>query len=642
MNPVSLTMRLFLFALILMLSACTEQESNQQLVAETLVAESVNANHNEIQSDAIDSAALENARLNTWFDERYAEQLDFSPQTKTRLGDKSDYGFLNDYSIAGADQQLRWRRQSVATMQAKFDYSLLNEDGKLSYDMWNYALDRADAGIPFRQHGYIFGRGGPHASLPNFLINYHRVDDASDIEAYLSRLGEFDRVFGELLDRARSASKAGIRQPAFAYDFAITEIDRVTSGVPFNTNDGSPNSPIWTDIQGKIEALVESDLISSDQAQEYIAQAKRILAGEVMSSYQEILAWLEQDKAFASETSQGVWALPNGENYYNYRLAQMTTLEFTADEIHEIGLSEVKRLHLAMERIKTAVDFKGSLQDFFVFMREDDRFYFPNTDEGRQDYLDLNNAYLDAITLKLPDYFGRLPKAQLEVRRVEYFREQTGAAQHYASGTPDGSRPGVFYSHMSDMSTLPIFQLEDVAYHEGSPGHHMQISIQQELTGVPRFRTQYRTTAYTEGWGLYAEWLAKEMGAFEDPYSDFGRLSGELWRAIRLVVDTGIHAQQWSEERAAQYFIDNSAQAEGTIRSEIQRYITWPGQATAYKIGMMKFQELRLNAESALGKNFDIRTFHDVVLGVGALPMPLLESRVDRWIEKVQSESGER
>ena len=630
-------MRLFLFSLILMLAACSEQESNQQSVAET-----VNANDNEIQSDAIDSVALENARLNTWFDERYAEQLDFSPQTKTRLGDKSDYGILNDYSVAGSDERLRWRRKSVAAMQAEFDYSLLNEDGKLSYDMWIYALDRANAGIPFRQHGYIFGRGGPHASLPNFLINYHRVDDASDIEAYLSRLGELDRVFGELLDRARSASKAGIRQPAFAYDFAMTEIDRVTSGVPFNTNDGSPNSPIWTDIQGKIEALVETDLISNDQAQEYIAQAQEMLAGEVMSSYQEILAWLEQDKAFASETSQGVWALPDGENYYNYRLAQMTTLEFTADEIHEIGLAEVERLHLAMEKIKTAVNFEGSLQDFFVFMREDDRFYFPNTDEGRQDYLNLNNEYLDAITLKLPDYFGRLPKAQLEVRRVEYFREQTGAAQHYASGTPDGSRPGVFYSHMSDMSTLPIFQLEDVAYHEGSPGHHMQISIQQELTGVPRFRTQYRNTAYTEGWGLYAEWLAKEMGAFEDPYSDFGRLSGELWRAIRLVVDTGIHAQQWSEERAAQYFIDNSAQAEGAIRSEIQRYITWPGQATAYKIGMMKFQELRLNAESALGKNFDIRTFHDVVLGVGALPMPLLESRVDRWIEKVQSESGER
>ncbi|MFT4814566.1 MAG: hypothetical protein ACI80L_000085 [Pseudohongiellaceae bacterium] len=619
-------MRVFLFSFILMLAACREQEPTQESVA--------NADATEIQSD---TAITETARLNDWFDEQYAQQLDFSPQTKTRLGDKSDYDSLNDYSVAGSDEQLAWRRQSVAAMIADFDYALLNEDGKLSYDMWSYSLDRAEAAVPFRAHDYIFGRGGPHASLPNFLINYHRVDDASDIEAYLSRLGELDRVFGELLDRARSASSSGIRQPAFAYDFAMTEIDRVTSGVPFNTNDSSPNSPIWTDIQGKIEALVASDLISSDQAQEYIAQAQEILAGEVMSSYQEILDWLEQDKAFASETSQGVWALPDGENYYNYRLAQMTTLAFTADEIHEIGLAEVERLHRSMEEIKDAVNFEGSLQDFFVFMREDERFYFPNTDEGRQDYLDLNNDYLDAITLKLPDYFGRLPKAQLEVRRVESFREQAGAAQHYASGTPDGSRPGVFYSHMSDMSTLPIFQLEDVAYHEGSPGHHMQISIQQELTGVPRFRTQYRTTAYTEGWGLYAEWLAKEMGAFEDPYSDFGRLSGELWRAIRLVVDTGIHAQQWDEERAVQYFIDNSAQAEGAIRSEIQRYITGPGQATAYKIGMMKFQELRVNSESALGNNFDIRTFHDVVLGAGALPMPLLESRVDRWIEEVQS-----
>lgn len=623
-------MRLFLLSLILMLAACGEQQSNQQSAAETNVA--------EIQSEAIDSVASETVRLNSWFDEQYAEQLDFSPQTKTRLGDKSDYDSLNDYSVAASDEQLRWRRQSVAAMQADFDYGLLNEDGKLSYDMWSYSLDRAEAGVPFRQHSYIFGRGGPHASLPNFLINYHRVDDVSDIEAYLSRLGELDRVFGELLDRARSASRAGIRQPAFAYDFAMTEIDRVTSGVPFTTNDSSPNSPIWTDIQGKIEALVETDLISSDQAQSYIAQAQEILVGEVMSSYQEILDWLEQDKAFASEISQGAWALPDGENYYNYRLAQMTTLAFTADEIHEIGLAEVQRLHLAMEGIKNAVDFEGSLQDFFIFMREDDRFYFPNSDEGRQDYLDLNNEYLDAITLKLPEFFGRLPKAQLEVRRVESFREQAGAAQHYASGTPDGSRPGVFYSHMSDMSTLPIFQLEDVAYHEGNPGHHMQISIQQELTGVPRFRTQYRTTAYTEGWGLYAEWLAKEMGAFEDPYSDFGRLSGELWRAIRLVVDTGIHAQQWGEERAVQYFIDNSAQAHGAIRSEIQRYITGPGQATAYKIGMMKFQELRGNAESALENDFDIRTFHDVVLGAGALPMPLLESRVDRWIEEVQSD----
>ena len=359
-------MRLFLFPLILILATCSELEPTQESVAET-----VNANVTGTRSD---TAITETVLLNDWFDEQYAEQLDFSPQTKTRLGDKSDYGSLNDYSVAGSDEQLAWRRQSVAAMQADFDYALLNEDGKLSYDMWSYSLDRAEAAVPFRQHGYIFGRGGPHASLPNFLINYHRVDDASDIEAYLSRLGELDRVFGELLDRARSASRAGIRQPAFAYDFAMNEIDRVTSGVPFSTNDSSPNSPIWTDIQGKIQALVEADFISSDQAQEYIAQAQEILAGEVMSSYQEILAWLEQDRAFASEMSRGVWALPDGDNYYNYRLAQMTTLAFTADEIHEIGLAEVERLHRLMEEIKNAVDFEGSLQDFFVFMREDDRF----------------------------------------------------------------------------------------------------------------------------------------------------------------------------------------------------------------------------------------------------------------------------
>lgn len=613
-------MRPLFFSLLFILAACSEPETAQP----TELLDSAN--------EAIDRVAEETARLNAWFDEQYAEQLEFSPQTKTRLGDKTDYDQLNDYTLAAADEQLQWRRNSVATMESEFDYDLLSEDGKLSYDMWRYSLDRAEASVPFQQHGYIFGRGGPHAGLPNFLINYHRVDDASDVEAYLARLGELDRVFSELLERARAASAAGIRQPAFAYDFAITEIDRVTSGVPFNTNDSSPNSPLWTDIQDKIESLAENGGISSAQAQEFISEAREILSGEVMASYQEILAWLEQDKAFASEMSQGVWALPQGEDYYNYRLAQMTTLELTADEIHEIGLAEVERLHGEMEEIKNAVEFDGTLQDFFVFMRIDPGFYFPNTDEGRQDYLDLNNQYLDAITEKLPDYFGRLPKAQLEVRRVEAFREQAGAAQHYAAGTPDGSRPGVFYSHMSDMSTLPIFQLEDVAYHEGNPGHHMQISIQQELTDVPRFRTQYRTTAYTEGWGLYSEWLAKEMGAFEDPYSDFGRLGGELWRAIRLVVDTGIHAKQWSEEQAVQYFLDNSPQAEGAVRSEIQRYITGPGQATAYKIGMMKFQELRRDAEEALGDSFDIRAFHDVVLGAGALPMPLLEARVDRWI----------
>jgi len=570
--------------------------------------------------------------LNAWLDEQYAEQLETSPMTKTALGDKTDYGQLDDFSLAAEQRDLEWLRESVTTMLSEFDYARLTDDGKLSYDMWKFSLERAEAGVPYRQHGYIFGRGGPHAYLPNFLINFHRVDTVADLDAYVSRLRELDRVFTELLERSRAASAAGIRQPRFGYDFALAEIERVTAGAPFSNSDSSPNSPLWTDLQSKTTALIDEGLLSAEEAQVYFQQIQALLAGEVKTAYEEVAAWLREDREIASEEAQGVWALPDGEAFYNYRLAQMTTVDLTAEEIHQIGLDEVARIQAEMETIKQQVGFDGSLQEFFTFMREDEQFYFPNTDEGRQAYLDLNNKYLDAIALKLPDYFGRLPKAALEVRRVEAFREQAGGAQHYSAGTPDGSRPGVFYSHMSDMSTLPIFQLEDVAYHEGSPGHHMQISIQQELEDVPKFRTQYRTTAYTEGWGLYSEWLAKEMGGFEDPYSDFGRLGGEIWRAIRLVVDTGIHSKRWTEEEAVQYFLANSPQAEGAVRSEIKRYIATPGQATAYKIGMLKIQEVRRNAEQALGEAFDIREFHDIVLGAGALPLPLLEARVNRWI----------
>ncbi len=574
----------------------------------------------------------ETERLNAWLDEQYEEQLDFSPQTRSVLGDRTDYDRLNDQTLAAGERNLQWLRDSVATMEADFDYEALTDDGKLSYDMWAYSLQQAERAAPYQNYGYIFGRGGPHSSLPSFMISFHRVETVADLEAYVARLRDFDRVLGELMERTRLQVEAGIRQPRFGYEFALAEIDRVTSGVPFNTDDDSPNSPVWVDFQGKVEALVDNKLLDDDRAQAFLAEAREVLAGEVLAAYEEVRFWLEQDMDNAAPESQGVWALPDGENYYNQRLALMTTLDLTADEIHNIGLSEVARLQAEMEAVKNEAGFDGTLQEFFVFVREDEQFYYPNTDEGRQDYLDINNEYLDAINARLQEFFGRLPKAPLVVRRVESFREQPGAAQHYRQGAPDGSRPGVFYSHMSDMSTLAKWQIEDIAYHEGNPGHHMQISIQQELTDVPRFRTQYRTTAYTEGWGLYAEWLAKEMGGFQDPYSEFGRLSGEIWRAIRLVVDTGIHSRRWTEEQAVQYFLDNSAIPEGAVRSEVQRYFANPGQATAYKIGMMNFQQARANAEAALGEAFDVRAFHDVVLGAGAVPMPMMHARVERWV----------
>ena len=577
------------------------------------------------------SAEVLTQEFNEWLDERWEEELNFSPMSRTSLGIKIDYDKLDDYTVEGEERELQWLRSSVATMKENFNYEALTDDGKLSWDMWAHSLERVEQGIPFRGHQYLFGRGGIHSGLPNFLINLHRVDSPEDLDAYLKRLREIDRVFGEVLARALDNAEAGVRQPKFAYNFAIDEIQRVTAGIPFKSDDNTPNSPLWSDVQAKIDNLLELNLIDMGTARLYRSEARRILEGEVAKAYQEVLTWLEEDKLNVTDDARGVWALPDGEAYYNYRLTQMTTLSLSADEIHEIGLSEVDRLLGEMEVIKTRTGFDGSLSEFFDFVRQDPNNYYPGTEEGRQQYLSDNYAYLNSINEKLPDYFGRLPKADLEIRRVEAFREQDGAAQHYRGATPDGSRPGVYYSHMSDMSSLPKHQVEDVLYHEGNPGHHMQISIQQELTDVPLFRTQYFTTAFVEGWGLYAEWLAKEMGGFADPMSDFGRLGGEIWRAIRLVVDTGIHSKMWTEEQAVSYFLENSDSSETTVRSEIQRYFTSPGQATAYKIGMINIQRARSNAEAILGDDFDIRAFHDLVLGAGALPLPMLHARVESW-----------
>jgi uncharacterized protein (DUF885 family) len=611
-------MRLFFFlSLTLILGSCGDVNSDSQSSARP-AAEELSASE----------------KLNQWLDGQYEKELSFSPEKRSRLGDKTDYDQFSDYSLEAQAGVLDWRRASVEQMHTEFVYDNLTADGKLSYDMWEFTLEQAEAAAPFANHGYVFGRGGSHSGVPSFLISYHQIDDVSDVQAYLARLKDIDRVFDQQLERAQAAADAGIFQPRFGFDSAISEIQRVTAGVPFNASDESPNSPIWVDIQTKLENLVQRQVIDSNTAQAYLAEARGILSSEVMASYQKVLNWLQQNRNYASKESEGVWALPNGEDYYNHRLKRMTTVDLSADEIHNIGLDEVSRLRSEMEIIKNQVGYENSLEDFFVFMREDSQFYYPNTDEGRQAYLDVNNEYLDFIRQKLPNYFGLLPKADLVVKRVESFREQAGGAQHYRSGSPDGLRPGVFYSHMADMATLAKFQIEAIAYHEGSPGHHMQISIQQELTDIPRFRTQYRTTAYTEGWGLYAEWLAKEMGGFDDPYSDIGRLAGEIWRAVRLVVDTGIHSKRWSEDRAVKYFLDNTPIPEGAVRSEVQRYFANPGQATAYKIGMINFQVARANAEKKLGDKFDIKQFHDVVLGAGALPIPMMHARVERWVEE--------
>ncbi len=581
------------------------------------------------------SAAL-SKEINTWFDVKYEEFLQFSPLQMTFQGRKDLNDKIDCFTLECQDEQLALNKAAVEEMQATFPYDQLSDEDKLSYDIFKYQYDIAAEGAKYKYNGFFFDQmNGPQGFVPTFLISFHEVDSPADMKAYISRIRESGRALREGVDVAKASAERGVHAPKFAYEGVIDQSQKVITGAPFT--DG-PDSAIYADVKSELATLVTDGKLTQEESDAMLAEATEALNTDFLGAYNDIIAFANADMANSPDSTQPVGAFlqPDGADYYNFRLKQMTTTGMTSDEIHAVGLAEVERIHAAMEAIKMQVGFEGTLKEFFALQRDskdDPRFYYPDTDEGRQAYIDDATAKIENIKAKLPEYFGILPKADIVVKRVEAFREQPGAAQHYFPGTPDGSRPGVYYAHLSDMTAMPKGELEVIAYHEGIPGHHMQISIAQELTGVPQFRTQINFTAYAEGWGLYSEWLAKEFpGTYEDPYSDFGRLGSEIWRAIRLVVDTGLHSKGWTEEQAVQYFLDNSAITEAQARSEVQRYIVTPGQATAYKVGMMEIQKLRRHAEAELGDAFDIRGFHDTVLGGGALPLDLLGRRVDTWI----------
>lgn len=578
--------------------------------------------------------------LTAWLDEQYEMELQFSPIQLTFLGRKDQNNSLGEFNIKAYKKAAKWKRNSVKKMERLFDYESLSPEDKISYDVWKYQSTQDSAGMPFIYNGFTFDQmNGAQSFVPTFLINFHKVDDRSDMEAYISRIIDVEPRMNELLEIAREAAERGVVTPGFALDGVMQQSQAIITGQPFDGKD--EDSDIWADVKMEINNLLESEKIDESEAEELRTNAKYALKMHFLPAYQSIIAWAQDERVKSPEVNSGVASQPNGKAFYNYRVANQTTTSLTADEVHEIGLAEVARIRAEMEAIKRSVGFRGSLKDFFTELRDDkdnERYYYPNTDEGRKGYIDDATAAIDRIEAELPNFFGILPKAALIVKRVEPFRERDGAAQHYFSGTPDGSRPGIYYAHLSDMKAMPKRELEVIAYHEGLPGHHMQISIAQELEGVPKFRTQAGFTAYTEGWALYSEKLAKEIpGTFRDPYSDFGRLGSEIWRAIRLVVDTGLHAKGWTEEEAIAYFLDNAAITEAQAKSEVQRYIVMPGQALAYKIGMIRIQDLREKAEKALGRKFDIREFHDTVLGGGAMPLDVLERRVDNWIADTKS-----
>ncbi|MBK8197440.1 MAG: DUF885 domain-containing protein [Acidobacteria bacterium] len=588
-----------------------------------------------------EALAEQSTKLNAWFDEKYEEQLQFSPIQLTFLGRKDKNDEIDCFTFACADEQLAWLKGATDELKANFDYDTLSPTDQDSVDLWNYQYQRAADSVAYRRNGFIFDQmNGVQSFAPTFLIQFHAVDDEADAKALVKRYTGTAAALQDALVITKENAEAGVHAPKFAYEAVIDQSKKIVTGAPFTAG---PDSAIWADFKADTAKLVADGKMTQEAADALTVEAEAALKGPFLTFYNDLIAFCTADMANSPDPKgpQGANLQPNGAAYYDFMLAGMTTTSMTADEIHQLGLSEVERLHGEMEAIKNQVGFEGTLQEFFKSIRDakdDERHYYPNTDEGREAYIADATAAINNIKTKLPEYFGILPKADLVVKRVEAFREQPGAAQHYFPGTPDGSRPGIYYAHLSDMTMMPKGELEVIAYHEGIPGHHMQISIAQELTSVPKFRTQAGFTAYSEGWGLYAEWLAKEMpGTYQDPYSDFGRLGSEIWRAIRLVVDTGLHSKGWTEEQAVQYFLDNSAITEGQARSEVQRYIVTPGQATAYKIGMIRIQQLRAKAEAELGDKFDIRAFHDTVLGGGALPLDVLSRKVDQWIATVKA-----
>lgn len=607
-----------------LITACQPDGTSNKQVTESAAAAKA---EQKIQS--------ESEKLNQWFAEKYEEQLQMNPLMLTFLGRKDKYDQFNTMSRAEQLEQLKWQKNSVEALKLNFDYNELNAEAQISYDIWVLQYEQAKKDEEFHKNGYVFTQmQGAQAFLTQFLINFHKVGTLSDMEAYNARIAGVATALSNLLSQARENAAYGVRPPRFAYEGVIEQAQNIITGAPFD--DSGVDAPLWADAQKKVAALVEAETISQEEADKLLTRTEMALEGSYKSAYDSLIAWFKLDIENTSAVATGVANQPNGEAFYNMRLKASTTTDLTANDIHEIGLAEVARLTSEMEAIKEKVGFEGTLHDFFKFIKEDDQFYYPNTDEGRVGYISDTEVYLDFINKKLPDYFGILPKADLVVKRVESFREQDGAAQHYFPGTPDGSRPGVYYAHLSDMRSMPKNEMEAIAYHEGNPGHHMQISIAQELTSIPKFRTQARFTAYSEGWGLYAEILAKEMGAYKNDFSDFGRLITEMWRAVRLVVDTGLHSKGWTEEQAIAYFKDKAPVAEDAIISEVRRYIVWPGQATAYKIGMLEILSLRKDAQDALGDKFDIKGFHDTVLSGGAVPMSILGQRVKAWVKKVQ------
>jgi len=557
--------------------------------------------------------------LNSLVEEYFERQLELSPMNATAIGDSRYDDRLDDSSSVGFREKAFGIERAFLDRARLIDAAKLSPAARITYDIFVSEREQSLEGQKFHEDYLPFNQ---MTGLPMDLVVYgsgtgpQPFVTAKDYDRFLARVRQFPRWADGAIALMRTGMARGITVPCVAMAKVVPQIrEIVTAKLEDNI--------FWAPITSMPKSISEKDRLRITAA--YSAALK----DEVLPAYTRLADFIERDYLPAARTTVGWTDLPDGQAWYRWRIRQATTLDMSPDEIHQLGLAEVARIRGEMLAVKDQVGFKGDLDAFFKYLEEDPRFYFDN----EQELLDAYRGVKQHIDSLLPKLFADFPKADYEIRPVEAFRAESAAGGSYQAPSADGKRPGIFYINTHNLKAQPRFGLETLSLHEASPGHHFQISIQQELTGLPRFRRFNGYVSYSEGWALYAESIGKELGVFTDPYQWYGRLSDEMLRAMRLVVDTGLHAKGWTREQAIKYMLDNSSMAESDVTAEVERYIVWPGQALGYKLGQLRITQLRAKAQQQLGAAFDVREFHSQVLRDGALPMDVLSTKIDRWIE---------
>ena len=568
--------------------------------------------------------------INNYINKKSLQLVTDSPEMLTFLGifdntplDRHS-GKLADYSEAQWDKSNEKTKDLLKGLE-KFKDKDLSEQERLSYEITKWLFEDEIKGEAYRYSSYPINQlSGPQVDLPSFLTDTHAVVSKKSAERYLSRVREFGRVLSETHTNVQTHAENGVIAPDFIIEKTILGMESFIKG-------SVEENPLVKTLPARLDKV---EKLSQSDKDEIMVEVKTAVQDLILPGYEKLIA---QQKSLLTQTNSdaGIWRIPNGDKIYQLALRSNTTTDFTADDIHNTGLSEVARIEKAMDLILQGKGLsEGTVSERVQIMMTKPEQLFPNTEEGRQAMLDYLVELNTDIMAKADEYFITLPPQKLEIKRIPEFSEDSAPGGYYQGPSLDGKRPGSFYINQKDTADNPKWTLPTLLYHEAAPGHHFQISRSMLVKDVPILRKMSPFTAYSEGWALYAEKIAAEdIGLYADnPLGDLGRLQAEQFRAVRLVVDTGIHHKKWSREKAIEYMISKTGMTEANVTREIERYVVWPGQATAYKTGQLAIIRMRGKAEAALGTDFNLREFNEMILEDGAMPLGILDKKVDRWI----------